>query len=175
MGLVRGWVTIFKQKHLIFFFILSQFFSGHCHHFLLVSKFQKKMYFKMLYYRRLTVVSPGPAEVGFLACNLLCYSSLIETSDRVKRDSPISKCFIFSLKLATEVDREKQRRWRGLCGVTCIVMLASMVILESIFKNPDQERERAHSFGVTLALLNQLDQKLLSALCFLLCEHNYLW
>ena len=65
------------------------------------------MYFKMLYYLRLTVVSPGPAEVGFLACNLLCYSSLIETSDSVKLDSPILKCFIFSLKLATEVDRGK--------------------------------------------------------------------
>ena len=86
------------------------------------------MYFKMLYYLRLTVVSPGPAEVGFLACNLLCYSSLIETSDRVKRDSPISKCFIFSFKLATEVDREKQRRWRGVvnffimwCDLHCYV------------------------------------------------------
>ena len=98
-----------------FFLYSKSVFSGHCHHFF----FQKKMYFKMLYYCRLTVVSPGPAEVGFLACNLLCYSSLIETSDRVKWDSPISKCFIFSLKLVTEVDREKQRRWRDVVMERC--------------------------------------------------------
>ena len=85
------------------------------------------MYFKMLYYVRLTVVSPGPAEVGFLACNLLCYSSLIETSDSVKRDSPILKCFIFSLKLVTEVDRGKHvfvcvyvRACVCLCVCVCV-------------------------------------------------------
>ena len=103
-GLVLGWVTIFKKKP------LCKSFSSHYHSFSRVLKHRRaflKCYIILdtrLHWVNVESVL-GQLEgrrLSFLACNLLW--PLIETSDRVKWDSPIAKSFMS----VTEAERSRE-------------------------------------------------------------------
>ena len=54
----------------------------------------------------------GGRHLSFLACNLLWPCSLIETSDRVKRDSLITKGFIFEVFQSVTEAKRNRELWR---------------------------------------------------------------
>ena len=59
---------------------------------------EEATFFKCYSYLKLAVAVQSGVSLTFLAYNLWC-SSLIETSDIVKWDSPITKCFTFKGEL----------------------------------------------------------------------------